>query len=90
MIPYLAGDPCFEEAVDTDLGGHGNPNRTVSDLDLDECTELKTYDYFEGSEVSFALTFLFAGLWAVGKCTLYCEVCKGLFFCYAFIYIDML
>ena len=31
------------------------------------CTDPKTFDYFDGSEVSYALTWLFAGLFCVGK-----------------------
>ena len=59
------GDPCYEEAGEID------ERRTVSELNLDNCTDLETYDYFTGSEAPFALTFSAAGLWTVGRC-LFC------------------
>ena len=44
-------------------------NRTISELDLEECTGFKTYDFFTNSEVSFALTFAAIGMWIVGELT---------------------
>ena len=58
----FVGDPCYEEAGEVD------ERRTVSELNLDNCTDLETYDYFDGSEAPFALTFSAAGLWTVGRC----------------------
>ena len=34
---------------------------------MESCTKLQTFDYFEGSEVSYALSFLAVGVWTVGK-----------------------
>ena len=34
---------------------------------MEQCTELQTYDYFSGSEISFALTFLLVGLLPFSK-----------------------
>ena len=62
-----SGDPCWDESVDIQRGGHGNENRTVSEFDMDKCTDLKTYDYFNHSENSYALTFAAVGLWIVGE-----------------------
>ena len=70
LLSPNSGDPCFDEAIigEEDGGtGHGNPNRTVSELHMDNCTELETYNFFAYSQVSFALTFLAAGLWVVGE-----------------------
>jgi len=39
----------------------------LSETDMEECSPPESYDYFTGSEVSFALTFLAVGLFAVGK-----------------------
>ena len=38
----------------------------LSELDMENCTSPESYDYFTGSEVSFALSFLAIGLFAVG------------------------
>ncbi|XP_070541735.1 dual oxidase 2-like isoform X2 [Ptychodera flava] len=38
----------------------------LSEVDMEPCTDRQTFDYFSGSEVSFALTFFFCGVFAVG------------------------
>lgn len=50
-------DPCPADSV---------VNGSDSDV-VAECTALKGFDYFTGSEVSYILTFLGVGLFAVGK-----------------------
>ena len=35
--------------------------------DVEDCTQPKTFDYFDGSEVSFALTFTAVGIFIIGK-----------------------
>ncbi|XP_064595545.1 dual oxidase 2-like [Liolophura sinensis] len=42
------------------------PDFHLNASNLEECKPLKKFDYFEGSEVSYALSFLFLGLVAVG------------------------
>ena len=39
----------------------------LSQYEMENCTKLETYDYFDGSEVSYALTFSFIGLFVVGE-----------------------
>ena len=39
----------------------------LSQYEMENCTKPKTYDYFDGSEVSYALTFSFIGLFIVGE-----------------------
>ena len=53
LLPLIATEGCS-------LG-------TLKQTDMEECTEQKTFDYFDGSEVSYALTFLCVGLFVVGK-----------------------
>ena len=51
-------------------------DKTVCDLgvlkqsEMENCTKPETYDYFDGSEVSYALTFMFLGVFVVGRLVL--------------------
>ncbi|XP_071953912.1 dual oxidase 2-like isoform X2 [Antedon mediterranea] len=56
---FYEGEKCYDEAVEAF-------NLTISEHELDNCTDPYTFDYFKGSEVSFVLTFLAAGVWAIG------------------------
>ncbi|XP_077867638.1 dual oxidase-like, partial [Saccoglossus kowalevskii] len=38
----------------------------LNQTDMEECTEIETFDYFSGSEASFILTFFASGLFAIG------------------------
>lgn len=42
-------------------------NLTLRESDIEKCTSPETYDYFDGSEVSYALTFLCIALFIVGE-----------------------
>ncbi|XP_033120574.1 dual oxidase 2-like isoform X2 [Anneissia japonica] len=56
---FYEDDVCYEEALEAfDL--------TLSETELDNCTDPYTFDYFRGSQASFVLTFLAAGVWACG------------------------
>jgi hypothetical protein len=39
----------------------------INKLNVEECTEPETYDYFSSSETSFILTFIGTGLLILGK-----------------------
>ncbi|XP_030832129.1 dual oxidase 1 isoform X2 [Strongylocentrotus purpuratus] len=57
---YTPDDPCYDQHP------FEGENRTISENDMENCTKLQTFDYFEGSEVSYALSFLALGIWVVG------------------------
>ncbi|XP_063956076.1 dual oxidase 2-like isoform X4 [Lytechinus pictus] len=57
---YTENDPCYAEHP------FEGENRTISETDLEPCTKLQIFDYFTGSEVSYALSFLAIGIWVVG------------------------
>lgn len=59
VMNEFSNDPCPAPAV---IDGS---NRAM----VSECTALKGFDYFTGSEVSYILTFVGIGLFAVGKDT---------------------
>ncbi|XP_046845729.1 dual oxidase 2-like isoform X2 [Xenia sp. Carnegie-2017] len=42
------------------------PAHTIGPDDVEDCTPPKTFDYFEDSEVSYLLTFVFIGLFVIG------------------------
>jgi dual oxidase len=39
----------------------------INKLNVEDCTEPETYDYFSNSEVSFILTFIGVGVLILGK-----------------------
>ena len=45
----------------------GQPTQLSSDM-MESCTSLQRHDYFTSSRISFAFTYTFIGLFAVGKC----------------------
>ncbi|XP_038077765.1 dual oxidase 2-like isoform X2 [Patiria miniata] len=55
---YYESDPCWDM--------HPNENRSLNENDMEECTQLYTFDYFEGSEISYALSYLAIGLFCLG------------------------
>ncbi|XP_071487821.1 dual oxidase 2-like [Diadema antillarum] len=57
---YVEGDPCFEDQPFIP------EDRTISEDDMEPCTPLQIFDYFTGSEVSYALSYLALGIWIVG------------------------
>lgn len=57
---YNEADPCYAQQP---FVGQG---RTISEDDMENCTKLQTFDYFEGSEISYALSYLALGVWIVG------------------------
>ncbi|XP_063965836.1 dual oxidase-like [Lytechinus pictus] len=56
---YTENDPCYAEHP------FEGENRTISENDMEPCTKLQIFDYFTGSEVSYALSFLALGIWVV-------------------------
>ncbi len=57
VFHFQQGDKCWDM--------HPNENRSINENDMEDCTDLNTFDYFEGSEVSYALSFLALGLFCV-------------------------
>lgn len=58
--PFLhEGDPCAETP--------NRPSLTPSELDMENCTYPRSFDYFGGSQVSYALSYCALGLSVVGS-----------------------
>ncbi|KAK3606272.1 hypothetical protein CHS0354_037948 [Potamilus streckersoni] len=59
--PFLLTDSPCPQPKQLVADGYETFNGTDTTLVIEQCTPLKYYDYFSGSEVSFALTFFFLG-----------------------------
>ncbi|XP_022093825.1 dual oxidase 2-like isoform X3 [Acanthaster planci] len=58
VFHYMAGDPCWDM--------HPNENHSINEKDMEECTMLYTFDYFTGSEISYAVSYFALGLFCLG------------------------
>ena len=58
-------------SVDASRFEHCATPLQLNETDMEECTPPASFDYFSGSEVSYALTFTFFGLFIIGLCSEY-------------------